>query len=67
MTTEGKVSSLPSPIQAMWAEAVGRVHIGDPDSAEGLIVALAILTCGSIEEVRTELNRRARVPVSRSR
>jgi hypothetical protein len=25
VTTEGKVSGLPSPIQACWAEAIGRV------------------------------------------
>lgn len=67
VTTEGKVSGLPSPVQAMWAEAIGRVHAGDPDGASGLYVALSILTCLTLEEVQAEVARRARTSVSGSR
>ncbi len=65
VTTEGKVSGSPSPIQAMWAEAIGREQDASPRArheAEGLCVALAILTCATLEEVRDELNRRTRWP-----
>lgn len=64
VTTEGKVSSLPSPVQAMWAEAIGRSGLGQYDSqmheAEGLCVAIAILSCQPLEDVRAELRQRAR-------
>ena len=70
VTTGGKVSSLPSPIQALWAEAVGRslqleraeldwdegVIVGG--EVEGLCVAIAVLWCQPLEQVRVELERR---------
>ena len=70
VTTSGKVSSLPSPVQALWAEAVGRslqleraeldwdegVIVGG--EVEGLCVAIAVLWCQPLEQVRVELERR---------
>ena len=70
VTTSGKVSSLPSPVQALWAEAVGRslqleraeldwdegVIVGG--EVEGLCVAIAVLWCQPLERVRVELERR---------
>lgn len=66
-TTEGKVSSSPSPTQAMWGEAIGRAREHPPSymygqgEIEGLCVGLAILTCQPLEEIRAELERKAHV------
>ena len=70
VTTSGRVNALPSPVQALWAEAVGRslqleraeldwdegVIVGG--EVEGLCVALAVLWCQTLEEIRDELARR---------
>ena len=70
VTNNGRVSSLPSPVQALWAEAVGRslqleraeldwdegVIVGG--EVEGLCVAIAVLWCQPLEQVRVELERR---------
>lgn len=61
VTTSGRVSSLPSPIQALWAEALGRAtepQAGHPGQVEGLCVAIAVLWCQPLEVVRDELARR---------
>ena len=64
VTIRGRVSSLPSPIQALWAEAVGRsltINSGDHGGqVEGLCVAIAVLWCQPLEQVRDELAQRVK-------
>lgn len=69
-TSSGQVSSLPSPVQAMWAEALGRFYDDDDimlGELRGLAVGLSILTRLTLEQVHDEIERRAQVSVSRSR
>lgn len=58
VTTTGKVPSHPGgPTSALWEEALGRAEAGL--DVEGLLVALSIVTCKTIEQLRVELEQRS--------
>lgn len=63
VTTSGRVPGHPGgPTSALWEEALGR-HLTDEArsgyEANGLLVALSVLTCKTLEELREELSRRS--------
>lgn len=58
VTSTGKVTSLPSPIQSLWAEAVGR-YDSNTSECRGVCVALACLLGMTVEEIATEVRTRA--------